>query len=97
MEAIISAGLALLAQVAPSLTASTAIGSAIKFVGAVLVPGVQLAREEIPVIKGIISTLRGNKTVTAEQMAELDALDERCDAVLDAAISKAEAEDLAKG
>lgn len=95
--AAISAAIALLGQVAPSLTATTAIASAIKFVSTVLVPGIKLAKDEVPVIKGIIATLRGNKTVTAEQMAELDQLDARCDAVLDSAIEKAEAEDGAAG
>lgn len=97
MESIISAGLALLAEIAPSLTSSTAISSAIKFISGVLVPGIELAKEEIPVVKAIIVTLTGNKTTTADQMAQLDALDAQCDAVLDAAIATAENADKAVG
>lgn len=93
MEAIISAGLALLSQVAPLLGTSTAVGSAIKFLGAVLPPGVELVKNEIPVVKGIIATLRGKKATTSAQMDDLDALDARCDAILDAAIKAAEASD----
>lgn len=95
MELIISAGLALLTQIVPTLGTSTAVGAAIKFLGAVLPPVIDLAKNEIPVIKGLIATLRGNKAVTVEQMADLDALDARCDAILDAAIAKAEADDAA--
>lgn len=93
MEMVITAGLALLAQIAPGLSGVGAIGSAIKFLAAIIPPAVTLVKGEIPVIKGIIATLRGNKSVTAEQMAELDALDAQCDAILDTAIANAEAED----
>lgn len=93
MEAVISSGLMLLSQIAPSLTGNAAIVSAIKFLSAVLVPGIKLINDEIPVVKGIIETLRGNKAVTADQMAELDKLDERCDAILDESLKAAEAED----
>lgn len=95
MESIIAAGLAFLAEIAPSITSSTAITSAIKFISAVLVPGIELAKEEIPVVKAIIATLTGNKTTTVDQMAQLDALDAQCDAALDAAIASAEAADSA--
>lgn len=95
MEMIISAGLALLTQAAPLLSTSSAVGSAINFISAILPVGINLVKQEIPVVKGLIATLRGNKAVTAEQMVELDALDAQCDAILDAAIAKAEAEDAA--
>jgi len=97
MESIISAVLAPLAQTAPYLTGSTAIGSAIKFISTVLVPGIQLAKDEIPIVQGIIKTLTGNKSTTVVQMGELDLLNARCDAILDAAISDAEAADRAIG
>lgn len=91
--AIITAGLGLLAQAAPLFTSSTAVGSAINFISTVLVPGAKLVKEEVEIIKSVITTLRGNKSVTVDQMAELDALDARCDKILDAAIEAAEAED----
>ncbi len=97
MEAIVSAGLALLSSTAPLLSTTSQIGSAIKFVSSVLPPAIQLAQDEIPIIKGIIADLRGNKSITAAQLAELDTLDAQCDARLDAAIKKAEAEDAAAG
>lgn len=93
MEAIIAAGLGLLTSAAGSLSGTTAVGAAIKFIGTILPPAVELAQAEIPVIKGIIATLRGNKSVTAEQIADLDALDAQCDAALDAAIDAAEKAD----
>jgi len=93
VEAIISIGLSLLSQVAPMLSGTGAVATAIQFLSAVLPPAVKLVQVEIPVVKGIIATLRGNKSVTAEQMAELDKLDAQCDAILDAAIDKAERED----
>lgn len=93
MELILTAGISLLSQLVPGLTGATAVGSAIKFLATIIPPAVELVKTEIPVIKGIIATLRGNKSVTAEQMAELDALDAQCDAALDAAITKAESDD----
>jgi hypothetical protein len=93
METIISAGIALLAQVAPLLSSASSVGSAISFISSILVPAVTLAKDEIPVIKGVISTLRGNGSVTEQQMNDLDALDAQCDTLLDAAIAKAEAAD----
>jgi DNA/RNA endonuclease YhcR with UshA esterase domain len=93
MEMIITAGIALLSQLVPGLTGSAAVGSAIKFLAAIIPPAITLVKGEIPVIKGLIATLRGNKDVTVEQMAELDALDAQCDGVLDNAINKAEAAD----
>src|SRR6185369_10713201 len=95
MEMIITAAIALLSQVAPSLAGSGAIGTAIKLVTAILPPAITLVKGEIPVIKGIIATLRGNRSVTSAQMDELDKLDAQCDAALDAAIKKAEDEDAA--
>lgn len=91
-----SGALALLAKVAPTLATSGAVAQAIKIVEGILpaIPGaIQLAKEEIPVIKGIVATLRGNSATTRLQMDDLDAFDARCDAALDAAIAKAEAED----
>lgn len=93
MEAIIASGVALLAQVVPTISGSAAVGTAIKFVTELLPPAIQLAKGEVPVIKGIIATLRSNGSTTVDQMNDLDALDAQCDAVLDAAIAKAEAED----
>lgn len=95
MNAIISTGLTLLSTVAPFLAGAGPIGVAISFLAAVLPPVIKLGQAEIPVVKSIIATLRGNKTVTADQMAQLDALDAQCDAALDAAIAKAESEDAA--
>lgn len=93
--AIITTGLKLLSTAAPLLAGAGPVGAAISFMVAILPPAINLAKEEIPVIQSIIATLRGNKTVTTAQMAELDALDAQCDAVLDAAIEKAETEDAA--
>lgn len=95
MGAIISAGLALLSTTAPLLTTSSAVGTAIQFITTVLPPAIQLAKDEIPVIKGVIASLRGNGSTTRAQMDELDALDALCDARLDAAIARAEAADKA--
>ncbi len=93
MGAIVSAAVALLGSAAPFLTGTSAIGSAINLIATILPPAIQLATDEIPVIKGVIATLRGNKSITEQQMNDLDALDAQCDARLDAAIAKAEGDD----
>ena len=84
--------LALLAQVAPSL-ATGSIGAAIKLVGALIGPGIALAKDELPIIKSIIADLKGNKSTTAAQMDELDTFDAQCDARFDVALAAAQAED----
>lgn len=85
----------LLVKIAPALSTAGAVGSAIKLVGDLLSPTISLARDEIPVIQDLIETLRGNSATTSAQMDELDVLDAKADARLDAAIAKAEAEDKA--
>lgn len=95
MEMVITAGLALLTQAAPLLSTSSAVGAAINWIATLLPPAVKLAQAEIPVVKSIIATLRGNGAVTADQMAQLDALDAQCDAALDVEIKSAEDEDAA--
>lgn len=93
---IVNSGIvSLLAKVAPSIATSGGVAEAIKIIAAVVPAGLRLAREEIPVIKSIIATLRGNSATTKQQMDELDAFDAQCDAALDAAIDAAEAEDAA--
>lgn len=91
-----SGALALLAKVAPKLATSSAVGAAIKVVESILpaIPaGIELVKEEIPVIRGVIATLRGKSATTKSQMDQLDEFDARCDGILDRAIAKAEAED----
>lgn len=94
-SAIISTGLKLLSAAAPFLVGAGPVGAAISFLVAIAPPAVELAKAEIPVIKSIIATLRGNKSITQAQMDDLDKLDAQCDAALDAAIAKAEADDAA--
>lgn len=97
LEALLSSGIALLSQVAPLLSTSGAITSAIKFAAAIIPPAAKLAQEGIPVIKAAIATIRGNALITKAQMDDLDALDAQCDAIFDTALEKAEAEDKAQG
>lgn len=94
MELIISSLIALLAQIAPTL-ATGSIGVALKLIGSILVPGIALAKDELPLIRSIIADLKGNKNITATQLDELDAFDAQCDARFDAALAAAEAEDKA--
>ncbi len=90
METIISTGLQLLSTAAPLLVGAGPVGAAISFLTAILPPAIKLVQSEIPVVKGIIATLSGNESITADQMTQLDALDAQCDAALDTAIANAE-------
>lgn len=93
-NAAVSGILSLLSTVAPSLSTG-GVGTAIKIISAVLPPAFQLAQNEIPVVKSLIATLKGNPSTTKSQMDDLHAQDARCDALLDAALDKADADDAA--
>lgn len=96
MPAAITAILALLTQFAPTIAGAGGIGQVINVIAAILPPAFQLAKEEIPVIKSLIADIKGNSASTADQLAELDLLDARCDAIFDDALKSAEAEDAAQ-
>lgn len=98
MEALIQNALALLAQIAPKLAATGGTSAAIKLIASILplIPSaISLGEAEIPIIKSIISDIRGSGTTTKDDLDQLDALDSQCDAIADAAIAKAQAEDAA--
>lgn len=95
MNALITAVLALIPDVVGLVPATGTVGKIITILSAIMPPAIQLARDEIPVVKGIITTLRGTSAVTPEQLDELDKLDAICDAAFDAALAAAEAEDAA--
>lgn len=97
MEAIIGLAAAYLAQSVPFLTTSPAIGSAIRLAASLLPPAIKLVKDEVPVIKAALATIRGNALTTKEQLDEIDALDAQCDAAFDDALARAESDDAAAG
>ena len=55
------------------------------------------AQDLTPIIRNIITLLRGNGEVTTEQLDQLDAMEAQLDAAFDASDAKAQAEDAAAG
>lgn len=94
MSALVSAVLALMQEILPLLGAgstATQIGSVI----ATLTNLLPLVINEIdtvgPAIKNIISALQANPATTADQLAQLQALDKQCDDAFDAAAADTDA------
>lgn len=94
MPAILSAVLALLQTIAPSL-GSSAIQNVINILVQLLPVAIKEVQDLTPAIKNIIAALSSNPAATADQLATLKALDTLTDANFDAAADKAQAEDAA--
>lgn len=85
----------LLAQLAPMLTTSSAVGTAVDAIVALTPVITKTAPVLIAQVKSIIDTLRGNSEITPDQLAALDAAEAAIDAAYDEALAAARAEDAA--
>lgn len=95
METIIPTLVALLAQVAPMITTSSAVASAVDAIVALAPVIAKTAPALIATVKGIINTLRGKSVASKEQLDALDVAEARIDADYDEALAAAKAEDKA--
>lgn len=85
MSAAIQMLLTALLSVAGSLTSSTAIGSIISALAAVVPTIAADAPLLLTTVKNIIAELTSSGTATTAQLAQLQQLDQQCDAAFDAA------------
>lgn len=99
MQQIIQLTLTLLEQLLPKLVGNTASAQLITQIVSGLIALVPLLIKEyqdaIPFIQNVISVLKNNNTVTAEQLQALDILETQIDASFEAAAAAALAEDSA--
>lgn len=95
MSAVLTALLAVLAQIAPSLGTSSSIGAIINALVQIIPSLVQLGEALVQPIRNIIAALSSNPAATADQLSQLRALDAQVDAAFEAAATNAQAEDAA--
>ena len=93
MYQVVTAVVALIAQIAPAVSTAGTIAKIISSLVALLPALVKFAQDLIPTVKGIIATLKGADGVTPEQLKELDDIEAKIDADYDEAAAKAAAED----
>ena len=91
MGAIANVVVALLTQLMPLIgsLSSGAVGNIITLLEQIIPVVVKEASDLVPIIQNIIEQIRGGGTVTADQLAALDALDAQIDAEFDAAAKAA--------
>lgn len=82
---MVAALLALIAQLAPTLSDATAIANVISTLENIISVVTSEVQAVLPMIKNIIAALKGNGAVTADQMAALNALDTATDAAFEQA------------
>lgn len=92
MSAAIMALLGVLSQIAPVL-GSSSITSVITALVQIVPALVTTVEDVVPMVKNIIAALQSNTAVTADQLAQLQALDAQVDAAFEAAATAAQAED----
>lgn len=92
MSAAILALLGVLSQIAPVL-GSSAITSVITALVQIVPTLITTVEDVVPMVKNIIAALQSNTAVTADQLAQLQALDAQVDAAFEAAATAAQAED----
>ena len=95
MSAAIIALLTIIGEIAPSLGTPSIITSIISALTQIIPVITQEIADVGPIIKNIIAALQGNGTITADQQAQLTALDAQVDAAFEAAATAAQAEDAA--
>jgi hypothetical protein len=95
MSSAIIALLTIIAQIAPSLGATSTITAIINALITIIPTVVKEIEDVVPIIKNIIAALQSNTATTPDQMAQLTTLDAQCDAAFEAAATAAETEDAA--
>ena len=93
MSSAIIALLTIIAQIAPSLGATSTITAIINALITIIPTVVKEVEDVVPIIKNIIAALQSNATTTPDQMAQLTTLDAQCDAAFEEAATAAQSED----
>lgn len=91
---VINTALALLQKIAPGAAPDIVI-TIVDQLEALVPAVVQEAKDLVPTLKNVITTLRGNADTPVEQMDRLDVIDAKIDADYNAAHQAAQAEDAA--
>ena len=92
MSAAIIALLSVIGQIAGSAGATT-VTSIIGMLSQIIPVLIKEYQDVVPFIKNIIAALKDNGSVTADQVAQLEALDAKVDQEFEAAAAAAQAED----
>jgi len=87
--------LTVLAQIAPSLHVSASITSIITTLVELIPILVKEFQDVVPLVKNIITALRGNNAITEEQLKSLDDLEAKIDAEFEAAAAMPDDEGMA--
>ncbi len=86
---VIIAGVSLLASLVGKITDSASVNNIITILEAWLPTIISEIQSLVPVVQGIIATLKGSDVLTADQIAAIDALNAQVDADFDAAAAAA--------
>jgi hypothetical protein len=92
MQIAIAALLEMLQLIAPGATADLIV-KIVTVLEAWIPIIIKEATDLTPIVKNVIAALRGNGTITTEQLDQLDTMEATLDAAFDKAISDAEAAD----
>lgn len=92
---LIATTMQLIQEIDPAIAAANIVVKAISTLEAIVPIVAKGAPELVAVVKEAIAGFRQNGAVTADQLAQLDAMDAQFDAELDADNAKAEAEERA--
>lgn len=97
MDAIIQLALTLLERVVPQLAEASAplVSQIISGLVALVPLLIKEYSDTVPFIKNVITLLKNNNAVTADQLTQLDALETQIDAAFEVAAANALAEDTA--
>lgn len=93
--AIITAALGVAQTAASLFTNSSQIGSVITMLEKAVPAAVQFGQDAFSIVENTITALRSNGNVTADQLAQLDALETQYDAAYDQVSAKDAADDAA--
>ena len=93
MSGAIIALLTVIAQIAGALGNTSQIVSIITLLEQIIPVVIKEYQDVAPFVKNIIDALKGNSTITPDQLAQLDILDAQVDQEFEAAATAAEAED----
>lgn len=93
MSGIITALLALLDELLPSITSSTTVQKALDALTQIVPFLIQEYQDLLPEVKAIMAALSANPAATADQLTALSTLDAQVDAAFEAAATAAQSQD----
>lgn len=96
MSVAITALLAIIAQIAPSLGAPAIVTSIITTLENLIPFLIKEIQDAGPLVQNIIDALKGNTSITPEQLAALDALEAKIDAEFEAAAAQPDSDGMAQ-